>query len=303
MPIVLVELPAADAADVNAPALIAACSSGLRRGTCVVEETPRGERATAVAIVVWLDAEHLHARIDVGRRADQRAGWQVRELNFHEQDAPAERWRSVGLAIAGVVGEATLLEPAKPVVSTSLAPKPRPSPPPAGEPLRDFRVALGPSVESGLSAGRPAVGAWLDAARHCCGSTPLDLAVTASNSWSVRETSGIATRFSTLGAGLGVTLHPTPTLALRGSLFAALAAVDAGATDPGTGAHASSARWLFGGLARAQVIWPETSAVAGVVGLEIIQLSGGTALQIHDQQKALSPPRRAGIQAGLEWKF
>jgi hypothetical protein len=66
MPIVLVELPAADAAHINAPALIAACSSGLRRGTCAIEETPNGERATAVAIVVWLD--HLRARIDVGRR-------------------------------------------------------------------------------------------------------------------------------------------------------------------------------------------------------------------------------------------
>jgi len=162
MPIVLVELPAADAADVNAPALVAACSSGLRRGSCVVEEPPNGERATAVAIVVWLDPEHLRARIDVGRRAEERAGWQVRELSFHEQDAPLERWRSVGLAIAGVVGEATLLEPAQRGAPKSARPKPsaQSKPAPSVSPQsRDFRIALGPALETGL-ADRPSVGAW-----------------------------------------------------------------------------------------------------------------------------------------------
>src|SRR4051812_20040953 len=164
MPIVLVELPAADAADVNAPALIAACSSGLRRGTCAAEEEPEGEQATAVAIVSWLDAEHLHARIDVGRRAEQRGGWQVRELTFHEPDALLERWRSVGLAIAGVVGEATLLEPPTPSAAVTPVTSPKPAKPRtrALEHQHRLRVALGPALESGVSAAEPALGAWLD---------------------------------------------------------------------------------------------------------------------------------------------
>jgi hypothetical protein len=303
MPIVLVELPAADAADVNAPALIAACSSGLRRGTCVVEETPNGERATAVAIVVWLDPEHLRARIDVGRRAEQRAGWQVRELSFHEQDALLERWRSVGLAIAGVVGEATLLEPAKPVPAQ--ATQPQPIAPRARTTERDWRIALGPTLENGVSGGAPSAGAWLDFAWHCCGSVPLELTLTAANAWSVRDTASVATRFSTLGAGVGVTLHVSEALAVRGSALAALEAVDASATDPATGAHASGSRWLFAGLGRVEALWPASSALSGVLGLEIAQLSGATGVHLFAQSSpvATAPALRFGVQTGLEWKF
>jgi hypothetical protein len=303
MPIVLVELPAADAADINAPALIAACSSGLRRGTCAVEEAPNGERATAVAIVVWLDPEHLRARIDVGRRAEQRAGWQVRELSFHEQDALPERWRSVGLAIAGVVGEATLLEPAKP--APARATEPKPIAPRARATERDWRVDLGPTLENGVSGGAPSAGAWLDLAWQCCGSVPLELTLSAANAWSVRDTAGVATRFSTLGAGVGVTLHVSEALAVRGSALAALEVVDAGATDPVSGAHASGSRSLFAGVGRVQASWPASSALSGVLGLEITQLSGATGVHLFEQSPSVVtvPSLRFGVQAGLEWKF
>jgi len=200
MPIVLVELPAAAAADSNAPALIAACSAGLRRGTCVTEEPASGERAAAVAIVAWLDSDHLRARIDVGRRAEQRAGWQVRELTFREQDAPLERWRSVGLAIAGVVGEATLLEPAKPVTVKSTKrelPASRARPPAPSS----WRVALGPVFEHSLSTEPPSAGAWFDISRRLSSSLPLELSALASRSWSLAVTSGVNTSFSTLGLG------------------------------------------------------------------------------------------------------
>jgi hypothetical protein len=301
MPIVLVELPAADAADVNAPALIAACSSGLRRGTCALEEAETGERAAAVAIVVWLDPEHLRARIDVGRRAEQRAGWQVRELTFHEQDAALERWRSVGLAIAGVVGEATLLEPAQPTPAVTAT---TPPPPPARARPHAFRVALGPALETGLSASKPSLGGWLDVGWRAFGaSLPLELSATASNAWSVREASGVASHFSTLGLGATGHFDVSKTFALRAGLFAALEALAASATDASSGAHATGSRWLFAGLARVQASWPETNPVSGVLGLEIARLSGGTELQVHDGPVALSGAWRGGVQAGLSWKF
>jgi hypothetical protein len=301
MPIVLVELPATDAADVNAPALVSACSAGLRRGTCVVAEPETGERAAAVAIVAWLDPEHLRARIDVGRRADERAGWLVRELTFHEQDSPLERWRSVGLAIAGVVGEATLLEPPAPTT----APAPAPKPPVSHAPVSrgKWRAALGPSLESGVSVGRPSAGVWLEAGRRCCGTVPLEITLTAANSWSVRETEHVATRFSSFGAGASADLQLSELLAVRGSLFALLEAVDASAADPATGAHASGARWLFGGLARGQLVWPASRPLSAVLGLEIIELSGATELRLFGRTAAISPAQRGGIQAGLNWEF
>jgi len=304
MPIVLVELPAADASDVNAPALIAACTSGLRRGTCATEEEPGGESATAVAIVAWLDAEHLHARIDVGRRAEQRGGWQVRELTFHEQDALVERFRSVGLAIAGVVGEATLLEPAQPAAHAPLAPRTaeRGPPVPAAERVRAFRAALGPALESGLSVQQPALGAWLDLGWRPSAAVPLEFTVTGAHALSLSESAGLASRFSSLGLGLSATFRVAPQLGLRGSLFAGLGALDASAHDRATGVRASEARWLFGGFGRVQAVWPWGHRVSGVLGLEIIRLSGATELAVHDQVRALSPAFRAGIQAGLEWQ-
>lgn len=301
MPIVLVELPAAEAADVNAPALVAACSSGLRRGSCALEEAPEGERATAVAIVAWLDADHLRARIDVGRRAEQRGGWQVRELTFHAQDALLERWRSVGLAIAGVVGEATLLEPAKPVAQEAASSGPSAARVPGRS--HAFRLALGPALQTGLNADKPSLGAWLDLGWRAFGVAPFELTFSAANAWSLSETAGVGTRFATLGLGASGSFSAGQSLAVRAALCAVLDAVDASATDPTTLAHSSQARWLLGGLARVQGVWPESSPISGVLGLEIIRLSGATELQVHDRAVAQSPAVRGSLQAGLEWKF
>jgi len=247
----------------------------------------------------------LHARIDVGRRAEQRGGWQVRELTFHEQDALLERFRSVGLAIAGVVGEATLFEPAPPTASSppSKTERARPQPVSAAERVRAFRAALGPALESGLSVEQPALGAWLDLGWRAFPAVPLELTVTGAHTLSLSESAGLASRFSSLGVGLSATLQVAPELGLRGSLFAGLGALDVSAIDRATGARASEARWLFGGFGRVQAVWPWSHRVSGVLGLEIIRLSEATELQVHDQARARSPAFRGGIQAGLEWRL
>ncbi|HEX3772917.1 MAG TPA: hypothetical protein VHV51_00565 [Polyangiaceae bacterium] len=304
MPIVLIELPAADAADVNAPALVAACSSGLRRGSCATEEQPTGERASAVAIVEWLDAAHLHARIDVGRRAEQRASWQTRELSFHEQDEIGERWRSVGLAIAGVVGEATLLEPPKPP-----PPAPTPAVPKARVRVatpsiaRSFRVALGPALESGVSASKPALGGFFDFGWRPSRALPLELDATAAQAWSLTRSSSIDTRFATFGVGIGGMFRPAPSFELRASVFAALDSVTASATNPNTNARASGSRWLPAGLLRLQANWPARSVLSGVLGLEITRLSGATALKTFGQTQTESPATRGAAQLGVELEF
>jgi hypothetical protein len=74
------------------------------------------------------------------------------------------------------------------------------------------------------------------------------------------------------------------------------------ASDRATGAQASEARWLLGGFGRVQAVWPWGSRVSGVLGLEIIRLSGATAVQVHDQVQAVSPAFRGAIQAGIEWR-
>ena len=300
MPIVLVELPVADASNANAPALIAACSAGLHSGQCLTEEGSN-ERATAVAIVVWLDADRLHARIELGRRDAQRAGWQARDLTFHEQDAQGERWRSVGLAIAGMVGEAMAPQSANvgPIVSASRKP-----PPKRTALLHDsFRVALGPTIESGLRGGAPSAGAWLDLGGSCCGGLPLEITVHAANTWSLQESQGVAMRFFNVGLGVSGSLRPASALVLRASLLAALEAVTASATNPANGARASGARWVYGWLGRVQAVWPANRPLSGVIGLELMGLSGATQVKTFERDVGVSPSVREGIQLGLEWKF
>ncbi len=300
MPIVLVELPDNDAAGANVPALISACSGGLRQGSCAVDEPP-DERASAVAIVVWLDSEHLHARIEVGRRADERAGWQMRELTFRPQDALAERFRSVGLAIAGVVGEATLLEPkrAEPAAPARTLALPKPRVAPRAHP---FRVALGPALQTGVGAAKPALGAFVDVAVRPTALIPIELALSGREAVSVANSSGISTHFTTLGVGGAALVYPSPELALRGGAFVGLAGVSASASDPKTGAEQAGSRWLFAGSLRAQAAWPARGAVSGVLGLEITRLSGATTLRNADRTE-LSPATFGGLELGVEAHF
>ena len=303
MPIVLVELPVADASNANVPALIAACTSGLHSGKCVTEEAPDDARATAVAIVVWLDSGHLHARIDLGRRDEQRAGWQIRELTFHEQDAQPERWRSVGLAIAGIVGEATRPAPTLPSASPSAPRRPSTLQDRPRYVQRPWRIALGPTLESGLRGHALSAGAWLDLGRNCCAGLPFEVTLHAGNAWSLRSSAGVATRFSTLGLGVSGTLHPSSTWAVRTSLLGVAEAIVASSTDPATGAHASGTRWVYGWFARLQGIWHASTPLSGVLGLEMNGVSGATEVRSFERSVGVSPALRGGIQLGLEWEF
>lgn len=86
--------------------VVQACSGALSDGRCVPEGS--GEDASspeAVAIVRVKDTKGRSIRIEVGRRREARASWSVREIDFDADDPPWERWRSVGLALATLVGE------------------------------------------------------------------------------------------------------------------------------------------------------------------------------------------------------
>jgi hypothetical protein len=103
-PPVVVEMSAADAGAPYAQVLVDACSAGLRGGrTCALEGTT-SDSAPAVAIVSWEGAGRSAAKIDVGVKRGARADWLTRRVTFDASDAEVERWRSVGLIIATLVG-------------------------------------------------------------------------------------------------------------------------------------------------------------------------------------------------------
>jgi len=110
MQLVVVDM-GADATPDRAAWVLEACSGALTNGRCVADAPGDQESPAAVAIVRVKDAYGKLVRIEVGRRRDERAAWSVREIEFGAADPPAECWRSVGLALATLVGEIEELDP------------------------------------------------------------------------------------------------------------------------------------------------------------------------------------------------
>jgi hypothetical protein len=115
--------------------VVDACNDAISKGVCVPEGEAGGEAARAVATARPADDAVLVVRIEV------RLSWSegtpiVRELEFSPRDPLRERWRSVGLAIATLVGEGEQQR----ARAESLESAPEPAPPepepepPAAEP-------------------------------------------------------------------------------------------------------------------------------------------------------------------------
>lgn len=80
-----------------------ACSSAsLREQRCQVVGQKQASGAELLVSVAWVDEAKQSARIDVRRGPGAR---RARTLSFAPQDPELERWRSVGFAIATLVGE------------------------------------------------------------------------------------------------------------------------------------------------------------------------------------------------------
>ncbi len=105
MPIVAVELPAPEPPAAMTRALLSACSSAVRDGRCILASDVSSEPRIAIAFVRFSGGAERLARIQVemsrGGGSDSRA----RLLTFKDSDARVERWRSVGLTIATLVGD------------------------------------------------------------------------------------------------------------------------------------------------------------------------------------------------------
>jgi hypothetical protein len=138
----------------------------------------RAEDARAVAIVSWTDPVGLRIRLRVHRRDDGR--FIDRDLVFDGTDAPSERGRTVGFAIASMVPEATgapspptpppaqpaaSVAPAesRPGVETVEAPRGASSPPHAAVDAAAL-AALGVDGYGGGAGGRLGA-AWLPSPR------------------------------------------------------------------------------------------------------------------------------------------
>jgi hypothetical protein len=88
-----------------APAMVAACSQALSAGSCVLASSlQESQQPQAVALVLWHGDDFLQCTVRVGRGGGK---WVVRSLTFADKDSIEERWTTVGLTVATLVGEAS----------------------------------------------------------------------------------------------------------------------------------------------------------------------------------------------------
>jgi hypothetical protein len=99
--------------------MVAGCSDAIAEGSCAMASTlPESTRPEAVALVLWQGEDYLQVTVRVGRGNGQ---WVQRVLTFSERDSISERFTTVGLTVATLVGETA------PPPETSIAPLPAPA--------------------------------------------------------------------------------------------------------------------------------------------------------------------------------
>ncbi len=310
---VVIEMPAADRASPLAETLVRACSDSVAEGRCVLASERDEPNVTAVAIVTWEDAARRAVTLTIGLRRLARAEWLSRRVEFRDADAQKERWRAVGLVIATLVGQADRGAPADPAATngassdaTSGAPtrttpsegkaqnvadaeKPMAGVTPTSNATTIAREVVwldgGAMIDPGLGDAWFRWGGWLRVSARPS-SLPFFVNVGGRYVGAPPQDRGLSLRWASafIGVGTFIGMGALPVrLEIHADMIVQL--VHAGATDPSTGASDSSARWVAGGRAGADVVWAPAPAWALLVGGETTILSSGTVLRIENERR------------------
>ena len=301
---VVVDISGAEPPPAYVATLLGACSSALREGSCERAEPALSRPAAALLVhVVTNDELHFELLVD----ADDAHPAVSRALVFRSADAVEERWRSVGLSLASLAGEARPApepEPAKspPVSSAKPGPSPsRPAPSTPSTPSVDaWRVGAGLQTGQGASDAPPRLGGYLSLSHGLPLKATFGL-VTAR--YAVGHAPGplVELEWATFGAGAGVALSREP-VALRLQAAALAQLVAASASDRVSGQSSSAGRWLAGGLLGLELGWPGRGPLGALLGAEVARLSGGTAVRLNQRAVAESPGLQWAFLVGLEYR-
>ncbi len=152
LPPVVIELSAADAASAHAGVMVAACTQAVADGECQTAVSDPAD-ARAIAMVSW-DPARTSVRIELGVKSGGSTRWVSRRLDFRDGDPEIERWRSVGLVVGTLVGEAE-----QEVERTRVAESPKPGPTPSPPAARTIDVS--PTVPPPARPSLPPTRLWL----------------------------------------------------------------------------------------------------------------------------------------------
>lgn len=219
--VVSVDVIPADVPAEHAAAAVSACSGAVAAGTCeLASSLPESAQPQAVALVLWQGGGFLQVTIRVSHGGGK---WTARSLSFSERDSVAERWTTVGLTIATLVGETEIgnqdqtttvgaveepratveAEPVRDEISGATVPR---GSPPVAPREPGLRLTLGGIAGHGWRGGRAQLGGFLALGLRVAG-TPL-LAQGFASFGSAADATGsgrdLVSDWVTVGLGAGV---------------------------------------------------------------------------------------------------
>lgn len=313
--LVLVLVAGGDVAGDEVRALGSSLASVLGAGA-MIEVRAReaaGDRPAeaALAEVTWLDALHLEAALSVSLPGGRSI---ARRITFTGSDAPEERGRTLGLALASMLpvptgdGDASPppLDPPPapaehrtPPTEAAIEPAPRPEAPRFS--VLAAGAASAPLGGAGVSFGGGVTGEW---------SLHDLVALRAVASVRFGEVASAQANLDVFTAGLGARvrlLDPAEQLPLgvaaRVDLLAIHQGVSRFATGPASPSRERRDHWLPGaelGLEGSYFAGPTTELVLGV-GAELA--AGRAAILARAEEVAVLPPARLLLQLGLRASF
>jgi hypothetical protein len=305
-PAVVVEMPASDASAPYAQVLVDACTGGLRNGGVCVLDAGTGDSSRAVAIVSWDGAQRSAAKIDVGVRRGAHADWLTRRVTFAASDAELERWRSVGLIIATLVGS----EEARPT-ATAEATSPPPAPPPESPAEKPIAPSATPATtswffEGGADVARgttDGLGAWGATGRAGVTFPPTPLFLTTSLRYEIEplDTARAHLEWGWVSVGIGVAGRIRPDLVVEARFEPTLGG--ARASSPSATQAQSGA--LFGAREGAGVTWWCVRWLGPTFSLDALETTGSTVVHLSNDagNTAIAKAQWIGWSAGLGLRF
>jgi hypothetical protein len=305
--VVVVLLAAGDASDVAARTMVSTAESALEPGSVLlVRETvekPEEEaalsfrntlHADAIALVTWKDSDHIIAQIRLAVRG--RSRWWARELVFRPADAPAERGRAIGFALATMIPEVPPLE--TPAAQEAPAPRPEKAGPIAQGPRGELG-ALG-VMSAGIGATAAGLGLAIDGRWRCAGSVWL----LAAGSWRIGRASEADASSRVIKIDAGVGWH-----AVRAGPVELGPRLDAGLVHHHlsrpivSGGDSTDGRWLPVATLALEARWILTPALVLSGGIGVETAFGATRILLDDRQVATIPPVRTIGEVGVGLRF
>jgi hypothetical protein len=284
--------------------MVEACTRAIAHGRCaLVSETLETEQqeSPAVAIVAWDDPRGRTARIEVGLRRTARDSWRTRTIEFAPQDAQEERWRSIGLVIATLTGEATSnSDVAPPPPRLEEAPRPRPAALPAiprrsMQAWADLGVVLAPGLDNGAAQrGVDLRAGWAPTAQ------PLFISVGARFTGSPRDVStGVSVAWTTLAAGVGVVTRAASDELRFDARLEGIAERIGASVVASDGTSDSQSRWVGGARLGLDAAWMPSRFLGAVASLEGAYVAGATSVQVRDVPSGTDAPHGFGVAGSL----